>query len=508
MEVYAPEAVDGAFDASHARFATVVAWLGGDQAGGVSHAELEAGLQTEGRALLRQLLQDHLDLRASGEQRLDRVVDAEQAVRPSAETGHERWLSTVFGAVSVARIAYRGRGLANLHPADAVLTLPAEKHSHGLRRLAAIEAARGSFDAAAAAIGRATGVRVGKRQVEDLARRAAVDVDSFYAGRAPEPSPDGDALALSFDGKGVVMRPDALRAATATAAGKATRKLATRLSKGEKRNRKRMAEVGAVYDVTPVARTVADILPATDAERAQPRPAPTTRGKWLTTSVTDGAAQVIGAVFDEATRRDPQQRRDWVVLEYLWRAAWCFFDEADRQAEQWVRTHAQAILAGRAGIVAAAIRRKATYHGLDPGHRHDADTAAAYLISKRRYLDYPTALARGWPIATGVIEGACRHLIADRMRYGLTPEERRDFRQLYGDPWFMVQNLLGHATRETTVERYLAPVADLNLRAMLANAETPLAAPMPELDAVFARVAAESEGIQDIDDRMLCAEEG
>jgi len=102
-------------------------------------------------------------------------------------------------------------------------------------------------------------------------------------------------------------------------------------------------------------------------------------------------------------------------------------------------------------------------------------------------------------------------VVLDRLmdqRYGLTPEERRDFRQLYGDPWFMVQNLLGHATRETTVERYLAPVADLNLRAMLANAETPLAAPMPELDAVFARVAAESEGIQDIDDRMLCAEEG
>ena len=55
-------------------------------------------------------------------------------------------------------------------------------------------------------------------------------------------------------------------------------------------------------------------------------------------------------------------------------------------------------------------------------------------------------------------------------RYGLTAEERRDFRQLYGDPWFMVQQLLGHASRETTVERYLAPVADLNLRSMLAGA--------------------------------------
>jgi len=84
-------------------------------------------------------------------------------------------------------------------------------------------------------------------------------------------------------------------------------------------------------------------------------------------------------------------------------------------------------------------------------------------------------------------------------KYGLTAEERRDFRQLYGDPWFMVQQLLGHASRDTTVDRYLAPVADLNLRSMLAGAPEPIAAPMPELDAVFARVARESEGIQDVD---------
>jgi site-specific recombinase XerD len=93
-------------------------------------------------------------------------------------------------------------------------------------------------------------------------------------------------------------------------------------------------------------------------------------------------------------------------------------------------------------------------------------------------------------------------------RYGLTPEERRDFRLLYGDPWFMVQNLLGHASRETTVDRYLAPVADLQLRAMLAGAGSPADPPMPELDAVFARVARESEGIQDIDDRMQPAQGG
>jgi len=85
-------------------------------------------------------------------------------------------------------------------------------------------------------------------------------------------------------------------------------------------------------------------------------------------------------------------------------------------------------------------------------------------------------------------------------KYGLTEEERRDFRQLYGDPWFMVQHLLGHASRETTVKWYLAPVADLDLRSMLAGAAEPDAAPMPELDAVFARVARESDGIQDLGD--------
>ena len=85
-------------------------------------------------------------------------------------------------------------------------------------------------------------------------------------------------------------------------------------------------------------------------------------------------------------------------------------------------------LHGDAAVVAAAIRRKATTRGLDPAARKNADTAADYLIAKRPYLDYPTALANGWPIATGVIEGACRHLVKDRMditgaRWGLPGAE-------------------------------------------------------------------------------------
>jgi hypothetical protein len=262
-------------------------------------------------------------------------------------------------------MAYRQRGHTDLHPADARLNLPVEKHSHGLRRLAALEAARGSFDDAVAAIERACAVRIGKRQVAGLAAAAAVDVDAFYAAHAPEPALDADVLVMTYDAKGVVMRPDALRAATARSA--ASQKLVTRLSKGEKRNRKRMAEIAAVYDLTPAPRTGADIMP--DDEQPDPAPPPKAAGKWLCASVTDNAATVIAA----RTRKvNVSVVVDFIhVLEYVWKAAWCFHAEGDPKAEQWVRDQARQILAGRAGIVAAAIRRKATYHGLDPGQRNE-----------------------------------------------------------------------------------------------------------------------------------------
>ena len=219
----------------------------------------------------------------------------------------------------MTRLAYRRRGHANLYPADAALNLPVEKHSHGLRQLAALEAARGSYDDTAEAIERATGVRLGKRQAEQLVGRAAVDVEDFYARRRPQPGAGRDVLVLSADGKGIVMRPDALRPATATAAASATTKLSTRLSKGEKRNRKRLAEVGAVYDVDPVVRTPADILArrqdtGADTDPTQPAEAPVAADKWLTASITDDTATVIGRIFDEADRRDPTHARTWIAL--------------------------------------------------------------------------------------------------------------------------------------------------------------------------------------------------
>jgi hypothetical protein len=116
------------------------------------------------------------------------------------------------------------------------------------------------------------------------------------------------------------------------------------------------------------------------------------------------------------------------VLEYLWKAAWSFFEPGDPDAETWVAAQATRILEGKAAQAAAGIRRRATTYGYSATERDGAGTCAAYLTAKRPYLDYATALAAGWPIAAGVIEGACRHIVKDRTditgaRWGLAGAE-------------------------------------------------------------------------------------
>ena len=187
-----------------------------------------------------------------------------------------------------------------------------------------------------------------------------------------------------------------------------------------------MAQVAAVYVVKPVPRSTAEVLSSHDEG---PKEAPKATHKWLTASVSKEAAEVIADAFAEAERRDPDHLRPWValvdgnnhqidrieaeakkrkldvtivvdlihVLEYLWDAAWCFFAEADPAAEAWVGDKALAVLEGKAGLVAAAIKRKATNRDLDAKARKNADTCASYLKAKARYLDYPKALANGWP---------------------------------------------------------------------------------------------------------------
>jgi hypothetical protein len=456
MEAYSAVPPDDPFAISQAMFTALAAELAGPAAAGMTAFELEQFVDERGQAVLLRLLQDHYDLRGMREEQRARADPAPMTgpdgiTRTRLETGHGRALATLFGAVTVTRCAWRKPGAPNWCPADAALSLPAGRHSHTLAKLAALEAARGSFDAAREAIARRCGPVIGKRQLKESVVRSAADIPAFYAARLPEPCTASVLLIMQADCKGIVMRPGALRAATAKAAAKPG-KMRTRLAAGEKPNRKRMACLVTVYDAEPAERRPHDVIapPGGRNGTRELRPGPKARGKWLAGSVRQDPADMIAAVFDEAGARDPGRQRTWVVLvdgaghqldliraeaarrgatihiiidiihvlEYLWGAAWSFHDAGDPAAEDWVAARALAVLAGDSDRAAAEITAEAGAAGLAGTRRNGAGACVRYLESKREFLRYDQALQAGWPIATGVIEGACWHLIADRLNLG------------------------------------------------------------------------------------------
>ena len=434
------------FSEAEAKFAELIKRLQSEEAQGMTHSELERELEEKGRELLRTLYQAHLDTRGPGEAS-EPVVDASGEERTSKRL-HERGLATVFGQVEVRRLGYGAEGATSLHPLDGELNLPQELYSHELRRRAAEEVAKGSYDEAVATLARSSGSAVPKRQVEELVVRAAQDFDAFYEQQSAQADAKGSLLVMSFDGKGVVMRREDLRPATRKAQGQRQQRLSKRLSKGEKRNAKRMATVAAVYAVAPFVRTPQQVAGSlAPLHVADPQQRPRAEAKRVWASLEKDPEQVIEQAFAEANRRDPERKKSWValvdgdpnqlrllqriqrhhgveltvvldlihVVEYLWKAAFVFCGEASRELEDWVSERLLKILQGRACDVAAGIRRSATLRGLEPEHRDAADISADYLLNHATYLRYHEYLSAGLPIATGVIEGACRHLVKDRM---------------------------------------------------------------------------------------------
>ena len=411
-----------------------------------THDEIERMVVSNGHQLLRALLQAHYDVRAAQEREV--AVTAHDRAKRERLRSSIRKLETLVGEVEVQRLLYQGDGVEYLAPLEAVLGLPEELYSHEVRRMAAEESAQGSFDEAVERIEKRTGAHVPKRQVEELTIRAAQDYDAFYADRLREPE-GGNALnVLSFDDKGIAMRHEDLREATRKAAEATPPTLHSRLAKGEKPNRKRMAKVATVYALEQWPRTIADVLHGLHdpKQRDAKRPRPVNKRVWA--SIEHTGQRVIDDAFAEALRRDPERQRRWVVLvdghqdqirrvrlgankvgveitivldivhvlEYLWRAAYAFHADGTPEAEKWVEDRLLALLTGRsAGEIAKSLRGMIVRHGLAPKAARPVVKCANYLVKNTRWLHYDRALADGLPIATGVIEGACRHLVQDRM---------------------------------------------------------------------------------------------
>jgi len=413
----------------------------------LQHGDVEKLIAENGNELCRRFLQAHFDSLEREEPMHDAVTGMDGLERNHRKEGCARDLMSLFGEVEVKRIGYGKYGGQNLFPLDAQLNLPPNKYSHGLQRVVAEESAKISFDEAIASVSRTTGGKVPKRQAEEIVVNVAQDFEAFYENRRLETiEKTKDPLILTLDAKGIVMRQEGLREATRKAAENEQHKLKTRLSRGEKRNRKRMATVAAVYSIEKHVRSAEEIMKVEEGAPAKTRPRARNKRVWA--SVSRDAEVVTDELFQEALRRDPKQRRQWAVLidgqpkqlqnilerieaydaartvlildfihvlEYLWKAAYAFHAEGSEGAEGWVQQRALLILKGKSSDVAAGMRRSATLRDLSSKEREPVDTCADYLLKYRELLRYDEFLKQGLPIATGVIEGACRHLIKDRM---------------------------------------------------------------------------------------------
>lgn len=424
------------------------------------HGDVESWIQKETCELARRLLQGHLDLRSSEEVRHEEVVAEDGLVRTHVRTACRRTLASLFGRVEVSRLGYGGRDTWSLFPLDATLNLPPNLYSHGLRKRVADETSKNSFEDAVLSIGSTTGYKINKRQVEELAVEVAQDFEEFYEQRCVNGREDTEELlVLTFDGKGIVMRQDSLREVTRKAAANEEHKMKARLSKGEKSNRKRMAEVAAVYSIGRDRRSPESIVGNKKRRKRTPKPKPTNKRVWA--SIVREPSAVIEEAFQEALRRDPDKERQWIILvdgqrqqlkyvracierfclsnvpivldfvhvvEYVWKAAYCFEAEGTEAAEVWVKERLHKILEGKCSDVAAGMRRSATKRNLKGDQRAPVDLCAKYLLQNKDMLRYDEYLRKGFQIATGVIEGACRHLVKDRMdltgaRWGLERAE-------------------------------------------------------------------------------------
>lgn len=445
---YATDAKTQPFDASLKKYQEMVSFLQSSPSLAMQHEELEDYVRQQGRDLLRRMVQGHLDVRAMAEQTVT-VRGAEGIERSQERKGTHRKLRLVFGDVEVTRRLYQADGVAGLAPMDAALNLPQELYSFGMRKLVAREVACNSYDHAVSQIALHCTMPIGKRQVEQLAVRAAEDFEAFYEEHHQCRVDPSHFLVLTFDGASIRVRDKDLREATRKkrAQAKDMPEQWPPPKGSTKKSAKRRVMVAATYDVAAFPRTpmdiVRDLRPVQDTDKLQ-RPRPVNKRVWA--SVEYDCARAVDDAFTYALQRDPEKRRTWValtdgdehqiecirqrarelgvnvviildvihVLGYIWGAAHCFHKKRSKEAEKWVMSRLAKLLDGAdPSQVAAGMRRSATRQQLV--NRDGVDKCAKYLINHRDIMAYNKALRAGMPIATGVIEGACRYVVRDRM---------------------------------------------------------------------------------------------
>jgi hypothetical protein len=356
---------------------------------------------------------------------------------------HDRRYVSIFGELTITRAVYGSREGQKIErvPLDERLGLPEGEFSYVLEDWGQRLCLKGSFAEAGQSLEMLLGLRLGTRALEGMNRAVAEYAPAFQASlEAPPPEEEGPLLVVTADGKGVPMRrppQDGPRPHH-------------RRTKGEKANKKQMACVGAVYSIEPFVRRAEDIIDEVlRDQKAKRRPRPRHKHVWgEMTREIDGIEVpakegLFCQLYTESTLRNLGQDRPVVclldgeralwdaqevyfpeavgildlfhVLERLWAVAHCLHKEGSDGAKQFVEYRLRDLLQGRVGYVISGLRKQLRAERLSSQRREVVRSAVEYLANNRDHMRYDEYLAAGYPIGSGVAEGACRHLVKDRM---------------------------------------------------------------------------------------------
>jgi hypothetical protein len=365
-----------------------------------------------------------------------------------------RKLRTVFGEHEFPAFVYREgeerRSPILRRPVDEQLGISTDRYSPLLQEYTMLFCCEQAFHGAVDAFERVFRHRLFADTLEKISQRMGTAADEFLKNRAAPPkSGEGAILVLTADGKGVpLVKSDAQR-------------LRAFEDKTVRPGNRRMSTICSVYSVDAYHRTTEDVVTGlfrdekliSDVKPDRPVP----RHKRLYARLPDviddpGADIVRGSILALSwAAREVQQRRAKNQLlvrlmdgqHSLWSDADACLSDCDSDnvvdvlnivyvagyvgkaakvlgqgkvaQEAFIRDRLLRILNGDVLGVVRGLRRTATLQKLSEEERADVDTACGYFTVHADRMKYDEYLAAGLPIATGVIEGACRHLLKDRL---------------------------------------------------------------------------------------------
>jgi hypothetical protein len=442
--------------------------------------EMEEQLWVRMLGLGRHLMQMHFEAQYEAEVVHDQVIV--EGVGYAYERSSQRAYVSLFGEVTVKRAYYLNAAQGGVCPLDAKVSLPERCYSDSVQeRLSAINVWVPQAQSLAL-MARFLGLQIAKGSLQSSLSDQAQYVDSYYQQRPTTATPATDSLLVATaDGKGIPMtRAD-------------SPPVQARRSKGAKKTAKKEAIVTALYSVAPYPRDSQDILRALlpdtlDAPKPdEPRPVPSNKQTFGTLA---GKAAALTHLAHQVAQREAtaftyrvaltdgslalQQQMlahlpDFTlvldiihVTEYLWDAANARFGETSALRLPWIRQALAWLLENHLDNLLDDLSTQAT--GLPTPQQETLAHVAAYLHRNRPFMDYQRYLALGWPIGTGVVEGACRHLVKDRfeqagMRWSIAGAQTLlDLRSVvFNDDWHDFQHF---RRQQAHLQRYSTPYPD------------------------------------------------